>query len=168
MKEKKCIHCGETLPLSEFYRHKQMADGHLNSCKHCQKSRVRANRAKNVDRYRAYDRRRYAEDETRQIDIIARAAIRAIDRADEVREAQRRWGERNKHQRKAHNAVNNAVRDGRLHKPTCCNKCGQETPSRRLQAHHHDYDRPLNVDWVCTTCHGQTHRIGWRTCKRQE
>lgn len=33
--EKPCIDCGESKPLSEYYKHPRMSDGHLNSCKEC-------------------------------------------------------------------------------------------------------------------------------------
>lgn len=55
---------------------------------------------------------------------------------------------------KAHWTVSNAIRDGRLHRQPC-EKCGSE----RSDAHHADYSKPLEVQWLCRKHHGEQHRI---------
>lgn len=82
-------------------------------------------------------------------------------------ETTRRWRARNPHlvnerglARSARIALSNAVRDGKVMKPSCCQRCWRVTSSRRLHGHHHDYSKPLEVEWICSACHGKEHCIG--------
>lgn len=40
---KKCFKCNQAKPLSDYYKHKEMPDGHVNKCKECNKKDVREN-----------------------------------------------------------------------------------------------------------------------------
>lgn len=52
--------------------------------------------------------------------------------------------------------VKNAIKRGVLVRPSACSSCNDST--RKIQAHHHDYNQPLTVSWLCTTCHGKEHK----------
>jgi hypothetical protein len=54
----------------------------------------------------------------------------------------------------AQRAVQNAVRRGDLIRPGECERCGAEGA---LDAHHADYARKLDVDWLCRSCHRKEH-----------
>jgi ribosomal protein S27AE len=49
-------------------------------------------------------------------------------------------------------AVGRALRAGKL-KKLPCEKCG----SMFSEAHHDDYDKPLDVRWLCRVCHEEEH-----------
>jgi len=51
--------------------------------------------------------------------------------------------------------ANTAVARGKLVKPDICQL--NEGCSGRLEAHHYDYSRPLEVVWVCRKHHGDIH-----------
>lgn len=57
-------------------------------------------------------------------------------------------------------ALNKALNEGRVTRPDACEKCGTPpagTGGAGLQAHHFDYDRPLEVIWLCKKCHMALH-----------
>lgn len=60
-------------------------------------------------------------------------------------------------QKVAHRAVAQALVRGGLIKPDDCSCCGEPTPHFRLHGHHHDYSKPLEVQWVCPRCHSAIH-----------
>lgn len=134
---KKCFKCGAEKPYTEFYKHKQMADGHIGKCKDCTKNDVRRNRADKVEYYRQYDVKRY------QSDPSVRKRINS---------SSRRWREKNPDKYKAHNAVSNAIRDGKLRKSSC-EVCG----AKYVHGHHDDYNKPLEVRWLCAVHHREHH-----------
>lgn len=65
MTAKVCFKCGRELPLSSFYKHPQMGDGHLNKCKDCTKADVSRDYERNiqnpewVEKERARGREKY-------------------------------------------------------------------------------------------------------------
>jgi hypothetical protein len=60
------------------------------------------------------------------------------------------WIERHPEATFAHYQLRNAVRRGELARPTSCESCGG---TGRVHGHHDDYDRPLDVVWLCAVCH---------------
>lgn len=46
---KNCKQCDKAKPLSEYYKHKDMSDGHLNICKECKRSYAREQDTKERD-----------------------------------------------------------------------------------------------------------------------
>lgn len=60
----------------------------------------------------------------------------------------------NKDKRKAGQLARKAVKGGQIIKPDACTHCGK---SIKLEMHHPDYARPLDVVWLCEKCHIQLH-----------
>ena len=56
---------------------------------------------------------------------------------------------------KAQQRVRDDVKAGYVRKPTKCDRCHKDgLKGHALQAHHHDYDKPLEIEWLCHDCHG--------------
>ena len=56
----------------------------------------------------------------------------------------------------ARRAVRKAITQGELHRGSCEHADG--SCSTRVTAHHDDYDRPLEVRWLCDRHHQLLHR----------
>ena len=60
-----------------------------------------------------------------------------------------------KQYRYVHMAVLSALRAGELQRSEKCERCG--TTDKKLHAHHDDYTKPLQVRWLCISCHRFHH-----------
>lgn len=142
-----CNICQVTSDAVEFYC------GVTTRCKECHKAKVRENRAEKADYYRDYDARRFQEDpkvKARHKRYQATAAGKASLSA-----SRKKWMASNPEKRAAHVLLNNSLRSGRVVKPDKCSSCGS---GGRMEGHHEDYARPLDVLWLCRQCHVIKHR----------
>jgi hypothetical protein len=84
---------------------------------------------------------------------------------EKCKEYSRSWKDRNKEKTRlyklnnkkkifARTKVGNDLRDGKIVKPTYCSRCNG---TGRIEAHHPDYDFPLNIVWLCKSCHHKEH-----------
>lgn len=46
---------------------------------------------------------------------------------------------------------------GEIVRPDTCTICGVKPEPRLMQGHHVDYSKPLDVVWVCSSCHALIH-----------
>lgn len=139
---KKCAKCKEVKPFVGFYSAKTYRDGHSSYCRECIKvsSKISSNTPEGRSKKRACDkayrrRRRSANPEEHLAEIL-------------------RYNRRFPERVRAVNAVNNALRYGRLMRKVCM-ICSNEP----AQGHHPDYLKPLDVLWLCASCH-KLHHMG--------
>jgi hypothetical protein len=133
---KVCFKCQIEQPLSLFYRHKKMGDGHLNKCKSCTKKDVAKHYASNLDKASAYEKER---------GVSPKRKAKAL-------EYQRRARWRYPDKDRARRLVNHHLRAGTLQKKPC-EVCGAVI----VEAHHRDYTKPLDVVWLCRVHHRMEH-----------
>lgn len=150
---KVCRECRVEKPLSDFYKHAAMGDGHLNKCKPCVKSRVNKHREVNLETIREYDKRRSnkphrvkARKDYQQTEAGKLAKKKAMDA----------YNKRYPMAYATHVIAGNAIRDGKLIPASSCSICGSV---EKIEGHHDDYTKPLDVRWLCEQCHKAWHKI---------
>ena len=149
---KVCRECKTEKPLSDFYKHPEMADGHLNKCAVCVKSGVAKHREANLEKIREYDRKRSNQPhrvDARNKYIKTEAGKKAKKKAKDA------YNKRHPMKYAAHVITNNYVRDGKLIPESFCSACNS---TEKIEGHHDDYTKPLDVRWLCEKCHKEWHR----------
>ena len=134
---KKCSECGQEKPLSEFNKNRNSKDGHQDRCREC---------------FSRYNKARYWADPAKFRKSVAEYRKANLENVFETRMA---MCEKNPSRKNANEALSLAVELGYVEKPDRCKGCGKSASEVRVEAHHHDYSKPLDVIWVCTKCHRQ-------------
>jgi hypothetical protein len=135
---KTCKKCGEEHTLEQFHRLSRGLHGRRSVCRWCvneaDRARYHANREKAVARVAAYNKAH----------------------PEKHAAAERRYRARHPNKKKAHRAVEKALKHGLLQR-TCCRGCGA---GDEIEAHHHSYapEHWLDVIWLCSACHMALHR----------
>lgn len=147
---KACTRCGQIRPLDEFEKDKRHKDGRGSRCRVCIRKHVsdwaKANRERrnarpyNATRKRAAHERRMANPEIRQ-KINDKSSERCRANPDKVR---------------ARQIAQRAVRSGVLTRPANCEDRGREM--KWIDGHHDDHTKPLEVRWICRSCHRKAEK----------
>ncbi|QEQ94892.1 hypothetical protein pEaSNUABM56_00093 [Erwinia phage pEa_SNUABM_56] len=126
----KCNKCGEDKPETDYYPRNKV-------CKECYKKRVLAYQKNEGLEGKRVRCRRYANSEKGL--VLSRVRVK-------------RYSEKHPKKRRAKDALNYAVRSGKIKKMPC-EICGE----KKAHGHHDDYDKPLEVRWLCPIHHKQWH-----------
>lgn len=138
---KKCLGCKLELPLEEFYKARGIPRPR---CKKCHAKQGLQWKASNPEKVKSWVLR-YQKAHPEKARVWNNAATR-------------KWKAANKDKRVAQHKISNSIRDKKLLRQECvvCTKLGLRAPG---QAHHSDYNRPLDVTWLCHKHHRAWHKV---------
>jgi hypothetical protein len=134
-----CKYCGKDKTPDEFYPVSRL------KCKKCYCERQREYDIKHKKRIAEYRKEYYPK----------WYAKNGRNRADNYCEAMIRWQIEHKEECKAKGKVAYAIKTGKLKRPNICSKCHKT--KKTIIAHHDDYSKPLEVRWLCHSCHKLLH-----------
>lgn len=144
---KSCSKCGKLQPLS-FFIFRNDSRKLRNDCKSCTRKRSRKWMLCNSERSRKNIR-----DWQKRNPIQARAWSKA--NPEKVKETGRKMKRIYPEKNRSRNTLYRWVLKGSIIRPTICSKCGK---GGRIEGHHRDYSKPLEVSWLCNQCHADHHR----------
>ena len=134
---KKCSRCKQEKLDSDFCKDRRTGSGLQGWCKTC---------------HVEYQQSPAGKESQRKRDKKHSQTLKG--KATAIRKTRKRK-ERFPEKFKAVQAVRNAIQTGKLTRPLACPSCDVE---RFVEAHHEDYNKPLDVKWLCQDCHRILHR----------
>lgn len=130
----RCYMCKKDLPVENFWKDKSRSRGYCGRCKECSRIYARKRVAKNREGYRKKAKRYYDNNE------------------EKVKERNSKYYYDNRKKILAKQKVQYALYKGEI-KRKPCEVCGEQSSD----AHHPDYDKPLEVIWLCRQHHKLLH-----------
>jgi len=168
---KRCGRCKRIKLIDEFGRNRARPDGLNDRCKVCHREATREFRARHRKRLAALRREKYARnayamrmkklkyrhENPEMMRLIAKRY--RLKNARKLKARRRKYYAENPHKVRAHILVRQALTYGDLKREECeiCKFLGLPSDRRKTVAHHEDYDRPLDVRWLCHAHHRQLH-----------
>jgi hypothetical protein len=176
---KRCYRCEQTKDLLEFNKDQTSKDGYGFDCKKCRSEFRKKRRKENPEHYKEMQRKNLERNreairssqkkhilenrqeilakrrknyEENKIEITERENKRR--KSPEFRQYARNYQQKLRDERKelisAWQKVSRAIKNGKMIRAGKCQICGSE---RKIEAHHADYTKPLEVQWLCKKCH---------------
>lgn len=150
---KRCSKCGQTKLLSDFNKEKRGSLGVHSVCKKCRAITKAIWLAKHPSRKKHYDRVHYHRNKEKILDNVAKWQNENPLKILEYGKKSRIRAE-SLDRRRANTAVERAVKAKKIESCPCI-----ICKAPKAHAHHSDYNKPLDVMWLCPTHHKAWHRI---------
>lgn len=142
---KYCSGCNENKDLAMFGKNLSTEDGLMYKCRACLSAYQKARRER-LNASKPPDWKQKSKDK-----LVYQREWRAKHPGYHT-QRKKDWYAQHKDRVKVKDAVKYAVKTGKLVK-TPCEVCGEV----RVEGHHPDYSKPLNVVWLCRKHHQEIH-----------
>ena len=152
---KACTKCGVEKPLASFHRR---GKGRRSSCALCDSIRQKAHRLKYRQKI-VESNLRWREENPNYFKEWRKSNPEYFDNWKKLNPSKmgeyiKKWRKGNRKKVACHESILNALVSGDVKKPCTCEACGN---TGILHGHHCDYDKPLEVMWLCPKCHKAWH-----------
>lgn len=159
---KNCNCCGSKKHLDRFYKHPNTKDGLFNICKDCHINKVKENyqlkRGEKIEQWHQL----YKDPEFRAKRAKRKAKYQKSDKGRAVINKYMSTYNVDPLKHSARCKVYYALTTGKI-KRMACEVCG----SMKSEAHHDDYSKALDVNWLCRKHHRDLHTAQSQKAKQE-
>lgn len=146
---KTCSKCKIEKDLENFRNRSDHKHLKKSSCKNCEAAYAKLRNES------GYNRKRYAENEKIRIQSLLRNKKRFQVSPEKVKAELKRHQQKHRDKYLARQDLRRSIARGKIIKPKCCQICNIE--ANRIEGHHTDYSKRLEVIWMCVDCHKKEH-----------